>query len=98
MACAISSAWPARAALGRATPREMGALRDSILRLPDVAGAVGGFEAREAVHAARSDGRTTSILLTDIGEDLSQALVEQPPAQLDDGDRSSRDTTWVSTI
>src|SRR5437867_11503251 len=32
-----------RAALGRATAREMGALRDSILRLPDVAGAIGGF-------------------------------------------------------
>src|SRR6267378_124823 len=36
-----------RAALGRATPREMGALRDSILRLPDVAGALGGLEGRE---------------------------------------------------
>src|SRR3989475_11097969 len=36
-----------RAALGRATPREMGALRDSILRLPDVAGALGGFEGRD---------------------------------------------------
>src|SRR5258705_6871578 len=36
-----------RAALGRATPRELGALRDSILRLPDVAGALGGFDGRE---------------------------------------------------
>src|SRR2546422_4569344 len=31
-----------RAALGRATPREMGAPRDSILPLPDVAGGAGG--------------------------------------------------------
>src|SRR5213594_2630329 len=36
-----------RAALGRATPRELGALRDSILRLPDAAGALGGLEGRE---------------------------------------------------
>jgi len=36
-----------RAALGRATPRELGALRDSILRLADVREAVDGLEARE---------------------------------------------------
>src|SRR2546425_5618632 len=35
-----------RAALGRATPRELGALRDSILRLPDVRAALNGLEAR----------------------------------------------------
>ena len=35
-----------RAALGRATPREMGALRDSLLRLPDVRAALDGLEAR----------------------------------------------------
>jgi DNA mismatch repair protein MutS len=67
-----------RAALGRATPREMGALRDSILRLPDVAGALGGLEG-DAV-ALELD------LLADIGEELGRALVERPPAQLDDGD------------
>jgi DNA mismatch repair protein MutS len=61
-----------RAALGRATPREMGALRDSIQRLPDVAGA-----------------HTLSLsldLLADIGQVLGRALVERPPAQLDEGD------------
>jgi DNA mismatch repair protein MutS len=67
-----------RAALGRATPREMGALRDSILRLPDLAGALGGLEG-DAV-ALELD------LLADIGEELGRALVERPPAQLDDGD------------
>src|SRR4029077_3328173 len=35
-----------RAARGRATARELGALRDSVLRLPDVRGALDGLEAR----------------------------------------------------
>ena len=61
-----------RAALGRATPRELGALRDSIQRLPDVAGA--------HTLALRLD------LLADIGAELARALVERPPAQLDEGD------------
>ena len=74
-----------RAALGRATPREMGALRDSILRLPDVAGALGGLEARERSALVEASAHELD-LLTDIGEELSRALVERPPAQLDDGD------------
>jgi len=61
-----------RAALGRATPRELGALRDSIQRLPDVAGA----------HTLA----LTLDLLADIGAELARALVERPPAQLDEGD------------
>ncbi len=74
-----------RAALGRATPRELGALRDSILRLPDVAGALGGLEARE--RSALLEASALELdLLTDIGEELGGALVERPPAQLDDGD------------
>ena len=74
-----------RAALGRATPRELGALRDSILRLPDVAGALGGLEARE--RSALLEASALELdLLTDIGEELGRALVERPPAQLDDGD------------
>ena len=74
-----------RAALGRATPRELGALRDSILRLPDVAGALGGIEARE--QSALLDELAHALdLLTDLGDELSRALVDRPPAQLDDGD------------
>ncbi|HXG96986.1 MAG TPA: DNA mismatch repair protein MutS [Gemmatimonadales bacterium] len=74
-----------RAALGRATPRELGALRDSILRLPDVAGALGGLVARE--RSALLDASALELdLLTDIGEELGRALVERPPAQLDEGD------------
>jgi len=61
-----------RAALGRATPREMGALRDSILRLPDVAGA----------HTLPM----SLDLLADLGEELARALVDRPPTQLDEGD------------
>jgi len=74
-----------RAALGRATPREMGALRDSILRLPDVAGAVGGFDGRERSTLLEASAHELD-LLTDIGEELARAFVEHPPAQLDDGD------------
>src|SRR5467141_2855899 len=74
-----------RAALGRATPREMGALRDSILRLPDVAGAIGGFDGREQSALLEASAHELD-LLTDIGEELSRALVDHPPAQLDDGD------------
>ena len=80
-----------RAALGRATPREMGALRDSILRLPDVAGALGGLESgggvdgREPVTLLEQTAQRLD-LLTDLGEELSRALIERPPAQLDEGD------------
>jgi len=74
-----------RAALGRATPREMGALRDSILRLPDVAGALGGLETRERSALLEASAQELD-LLNDIGEELGRALVERPPAQLDDGD------------
>ena len=74
-----------RAALGRATPRELGALRDSLLRLPDVAGAVGGLEGRER-SALLEGGAQRLDLLTDLADELTRALVERPPAQLDDGD------------
>jgi len=74
-----------RAALGRATPRELGALRDSILRLPDVAGALGGIEARE--QSGLLDRLAQELdLLADLGDELSRALVDRPPAQLDDED------------
>jgi DNA mismatch repair protein MutS len=74
-----------RAALGRANPRDMGALRDSILRLPDVAGAVQGLEGRERSALLERAGHDFD-LLTDLGEELHRALVEQPPAHVDEGD------------
>jgi len=74
-----------RAALGRANPREMGALRDSTLRLPDVAGAVTGLEGRE--HSTLLEAIAHGFdLLADLSEELDHALVERPPVQLDDGD------------
>jgi DNA mismatch repair protein MutS len=74
-----------RAALGRATPRELGALRHSILRLPDAARALGGLEGRDG--AALLEGAAARCdLLTDLAEELSRALVDRPPAQLADGD------------
>jgi len=74
-----------RAALGRATPRELGALRDSIARLPDVRSALDGLEARGRA-AALEQAAEHFDLLADLGEELARALVEQPPAQAADGD------------
>src|SRR5436309_11719623 len=73
-----------RAALGRATPRELGALRDSILRLPDVRAALDGLERRE--RSALLETAAGFDLLADLGEELSRALVDRPPPQLGDGD------------
>ena len=74
-----------RAALGRATPRELGAMRDSILRLPDVRAALDGLENRG--RAAQLELVAEEFdLLGDLGDELARALVDHPPAQLSDGD------------
>ena len=74
-----------RAALGRATPRELGALRDSILRLPDVRAALDGLENRDRA-ALLEEAADRFDLLQDLGDELARALVERPPAQAADGD------------
>ena len=74
-----------RAALGRATPRELGALRDSIVRLPDVRSALDGLEARGQA-AVLEQAAERFDLLADLGDELARALVERPPAQTADGD------------
>src|SRR5213075_1594504 len=51
-----------RAALGRATPRELGALRDSMLRLPDAAGALGGLEGRDGALLLESAAEQCDLL------------------------------------
>ncbi len=66
----------ARAAAGRATPRDLGALRDSVARLPDVLAAVRGLHGLDRGFD----------LLADVGVALRDALVDRPPAQLGDGD------------
>ncbi|MFL5521035.1 MAG: DNA mismatch repair protein MutS [Gemmatimonadales bacterium] len=73
-----------RAAAGRATPRELGALRDSFVRLPEV-----GHAVAELVTPAR-DGRLAACRdeldpLGDLATLLARGLVERPPATLAEG-------------
>ena len=74
-----------RAAAGRATPRELGALRDSFLRLPDVLEALTGLADRDRSSALGLVVEDFD-LLGDLCQELSAALTERPPAVLADGD------------
>jgi DNA mismatch repair protein MutS len=83
----------ARAAAARANPREMGALRDSFLRLPQVQASLADLAARAVPTVA--DPRTSSLLtratrhfdpLADLAADLRRSLVPRPPIALADGD------------
>lgn len=74
-----------RAAVGRATPRELGALRDSIRKLPDVRSALDGLDGRDRARLLEEAAERFD-LLTDLGDELARALVDRPPAQLADGD------------
>jgi DNA mismatch repair protein MutS len=78
-----------RAAAGRATPRELGALRDSFRRLPDVAEALSAL-----AGAPLGDGRRAAALgeaaeeldlLSDLAAELGGALEDRPPPTLADG-------------
>jgi DNA mismatch repair protein MutS len=71
-----------RAALGRATPRELGALRDSIHRLPAVRAAVTELDQRDRAAALGA----AIDPLGDVADELARALVDKPPATLTDGD------------
>ncbi len=74
-----------RAAAGRATPRELGALRDSFQRLPDVLEALTALEGREGSEALA--GVVDEFdLLADLALALAAALAERPPATLADGE------------
>ena len=75
-----------RAAAGRATPRELGALRDSFLRLPDVLEALTALVgSAERKSAALSTALDELDLLRDIAGVLARALTERPPATLAEG-------------
>jgi DNA mismatch repair protein MutS len=78
-----------RAAAGRASPRELGALRDSFQRLPDVAealSALAGFALPGGGHAALlADAAEELDLLADLSLELTGALEERPPMALADG-------------
>ncbi len=70
-----------RAAAGRATPRDLGALRDSFNRLPSVLAAAGrlpGPPFQELVAGFDP--------LADLAAELSAALADRPPLALADGD------------
>lgn len=82
-----------RAAAGRATPREMGALRDSCLRLPGVAEVLSRLSAQSL--SPREQSRSSQLLLDfseqfdpldDLGTLLQGALVERPPTALTEGE------------
>ncbi len=78
-----------RAAAGRATPRELGALRDSFQRLPDVAGALtelaGSPLARGGQSVALAKAADELDLLADLSTHLGAALAERLPPTLADG-------------
>jgi DNA mismatch repair protein MutS len=78
-----------RAAAGRATPRELGALRDSFLRLPDVAEALSALAASTLPHggpaAALADAVEELDLLGDLASELARGLEDRPPPALGDG-------------
>ncbi|MBA3522768.1 MAG: DNA mismatch repair protein MutS, partial [Gemmatimonadales bacterium] len=71
-----------RAAAGRATPRELGGLRDSFQRLPDVAEALSGLR-RQA--PALEEAAEELDLLADLSAALGAALEDRPPAVLGEG-------------
>ena len=77
-----------RAAAGRATPRELGALRDSFLRLPDVAEALSALAASTLPGGDRAVALADTVdeldLLADLASELARGLEERPPALLAD--------------
>jgi DNA mismatch repair protein MutS len=68
-----------RAVLGTLTPREAGALRDGLRRLPSILSAVGPCLAAELRQVAALDP------LDDLAYELERTLVEAPPATLKNG-------------
>ncbi|HEX2250189.1 MAG TPA: DNA mismatch repair protein MutS, partial [Gemmatimonadales bacterium] len=78
-----------RAAAGRAGPRELGAIRDSLQRLPDVAGALAALAGLMLPAGHQSAALATAAdqldLLSDLTAELTAALSERLPVSLNDG-------------
>ncbi len=78
-----------RAAAGRATPRELGALRDSFQRLPDVASALTELAGSPLDEGGSSESLTRAAdeldLLADLSSELANALANRLPVTLADG-------------
>jgi DNA mismatch repair protein MutS len=75
-----------RASLGVATPRDLGQLRDSLGRLPDLAdeiraGGAGGIELPELLHL----GGDLLARLAELEAELAGALVDSPPPTAKEG-------------
>ncbi len=68
-----------RAAARRVSPRDLGGLRDSLGRLPDVKSAVDSLATRES-SAGLEELAETFDLLADLRELLARTLVDEPPA------------------
>lgn len=79
-----------RAAAGRATPRELGAIRDSLQRLPDVAGALTGLAGSTLPTGGRSraliDAADELDLIADLTAELGAALAERLPSLMTEGE------------
>jgi DNA mismatch repair protein MutS len=79
-----------RAAAGRATPRELGSLRDSFQRLPDVAGALAALAGStlpdSGTSTALAEAQDELDLLADLSLELASSLGDRPPANVADGD------------
>ncbi|MEP6571259.1 MAG: DNA mismatch repair protein MutS [Gemmatimonadota bacterium] len=74
-----------RAAAGRATPRELGALRDSFHRLPDVLESLTGLGGRER-SASLAEVIEEFDLLADLAAELTAGLAERLPVSLAEGE------------
>jgi DNA mismatch repair protein MutS len=78
-----------RAAAGRATPRELGALRDSFARLPDVAGSLSALAASPLPDSRPAQVLSEALeeldLLSDLAAELGAGLEKRLPATLADG-------------
>jgi DNA mismatch repair protein MutS len=74
-----------RAVTGRASPRDLGGLRDSLERLPDVQAALDGLGSRH--DSSELERLATALdLLAELAEMLRHSLVDRPPPVPGDGD------------
>jgi DNA mismatch repair protein MutS len=70
----------AKAAAGRATPRDLGGLRDSLARLPNVEAALRAVSPAGVLASLAADWDSCS----DIVADIRQQLVDRPPVAIGD--------------
>ena len=86
----------ARIACAKATPRELGALRDALLRLPDIADGLSRAEG-----AAFAEAASALAVPPELAIRLRVALVDEPPVTSKDGDviregfDELRDSLWA---